>query len=140
MARRIRRALHAALALCCALTLSAAPAAAQGLPSIAEKTRGLERQDGLIPLYWDAQAGKLWMEIPRVGQEMIYQVSLPAGLGSNDIGLDRGQLGETRIVRGVADFVVPSPSGLARIPFAEKARWYTELRETVERIGDSGRV
>ena len=33
----------------------------------------------------------------------------------------------TRLVPGVADFVVPSPSGLARIPFAEKSRWYAEL-------------
>jgi len=33
----------------------------------------------------------------------------------------------TRLVPGVADFVVPSPSGLAGIPFAEKARWYAEL-------------
>lgn len=39
---------------------------------------------------------------------------------------------ETLIVEGVVDFVVPSPSGLARLPFAEKARWYTELRRTVE--------
>jgi len=38
----------------------------------------------------------------------------------------------TRVVPGVADFVVPSPSGLARIPFAEKARWYTALRELVD--------
>jgi len=42
-------------------------------------------------------------------------------------------LQETRIVPGVADFVVPSPSGLARIPFAEKARWYAALRELVDR-------
>jgi TDG/mug DNA glycosylase family protein len=28
---------------------------------------------------------------------------------------------------GVTDFVLPSPSGLARIPFAEKSRWYGEL-------------
>lgn len=41
-------------------------------------------------------------------------------------------LQETRIVPGVADFVVPSPSGLARIPFAEKARWYAALRELVD--------
>ncbi|HEV7587787.1 MAG TPA: mismatch-specific DNA-glycosylase [Longimicrobium sp.] len=41
-------------------------------------------------------------------------------------------LQETRIVPGVADFVVPSPSGLARIPFAEKARWYTALRELLD--------
>src|SRR5260370_885393 len=31
--------------------------------------------------------------------EVLYQSSVPAGVGSNDIGLDRGQLGETRIVR-----------------------------------------
>jgi TDG/mug DNA glycosylase family protein len=42
-------------------------------------------------------------------------------------------LQETRIVPGVDDFVVPSPSGLARIPFAEKARWYAALRELVDR-------
>ena len=42
-------------------------------------------------------------------------------------------LQETRLVPGVEDFVVPSPSGLARIPFAEKARWYGALRELVER-------
>lgn len=86
-----------AVALVC---LFAAPAATQSaLPSIAEKTRGLERLDGFLPLYWDAGEGKLWMEIPRLEQEMIYLVSLPTGLGSNDIGLDRGQLGGERVVR-----------------------------------------
>lgn len=38
------------------------------------------------------------------------------------------------VVEGVADFVVPSPSGLARIPFGEKARWYTELRVLLESL------
>jgi double-stranded uracil-DNA glycosylase len=42
---------------------------------------------------------------------------------------------ETSLVEGAVDFVVPSPSGLARIPFAEKARWYTALREVVEEVG-----
>ncbi|MBB4639379.1 zinc-dependent metalloprotease [Longimicrobium terrae] len=75
-------------------------AAAQApLPSIAEKTRGMERRDGFVPVYWDASAGKLWMEVPRTGEELIYVVSLPAGLGSNDIGLDRGQIGGERLVR-----------------------------------------
>jgi double-stranded uracil-DNA glycosylase len=41
-------------------------------------------------------------------------------------------LQESRLVSGVADFVVPSPSGLARIAFAEKARWYRALGELVE--------
>ncbi len=96
---RLRRRAAAVLALCAVLSAAPSPAAAQALPSIAEKTRGMERRDGFVPLYWDAAGGKLWMEVPRAGEEMIYQVSLPAGLGSNDIGLDRGQLGETRIVR-----------------------------------------
>lgn len=86
------------LALLFAL-LFASPLAAQGtLPSIAEKTRGLEKLDGFVPLYWNEAEGKLWMEIPQLEQEMIYVVSLPAGIGSNDIGLDRGQLGGERIV------------------------------------------
>ena len=38
------------------------------------------------------------------------------------------------LVEGVADFVAPSPSGLARIPFAEKARHYTELRMLLESL------
>lgn len=83
-----------------ALALFTAPLTAQTpLPSIAEKTRGMERRDGFIPVYWDAAAGKLWMEIPRMGEELIYVVSLPSGLGSNDVGLDRGQISGERLVR-----------------------------------------
>jgi hypothetical protein len=80
----------------------AGPVSAQappGLPSIADKTRGFERLDGLIPMYWDAGQGKLWLEISRIGEELLYVVSLPRGIGSNDNGLDRGQLGGDRIVR-----------------------------------------
>ncbi len=40
----------------------------------------------------------------------------------------------TRLVPGVADYVVPSPSGLATIPFAEKARWFAGLREVLEGV------
>ncbi|HEX6368318.1 MAG TPA: zinc-dependent metalloprotease [Longimicrobium sp.] len=89
-----------ALAALCLAMLCAAPLPAQApLPSIAEKTRSMERRDGFLPVYWEAATGKLWMEIPRTGQELIYVVSLPAGVGSNDIGLDRGQLGGERLVR-----------------------------------------
>src|SRR5690349_15701114 len=94
---RLLRTLRGAALL--AVALAPAARAQQPLPSIAEKSRGMERRDGFIPLYWDAAAGKLWLEIRRMGQEMIYQVSLPAGIGSIVVGLDRGQLGDTRIVR-----------------------------------------
>ena len=80
-------------------TVSALASAQESLPSIAEKTQGLEKLDGFLPLYWDEDAGKLWMEIPQLDQEMIYAVSLATGLGSNDIGLDRTQLGGEKIVR-----------------------------------------
>jgi Met-zincin/Domain of unknown function (DUF5117) len=68
-------------------------------PTIAEKTAGAEKLGGYFNLYWDAKAGKLWLEIEKWGVEFLYQTSLPAGVGSNDIGLDRGQLGDTRVVR-----------------------------------------
>ena len=66
--------------------------------TIAAKTAGMQRIDGYVTLYWDAIAGKMWMEISRFNTEMLYQVSLPAGVGSNPIGLDRGQLGGTYVV------------------------------------------
>jgi hypothetical protein len=84
------------------LLLTLAPAAAQeqrqGRKSFAELTRGLQKLDGYFTLYWDAEGGKLLLEIPRFDSEFLYQVSLPTGVGSNPLGLDRGQLGETRVV------------------------------------------
>ncbi|HZS09534.1 MAG TPA: zinc-dependent metalloprotease [Blastocatellia bacterium] len=66
--------------------------------SITAMTVGMQKLDGFIPLYWDSASGKMWMEISRFNAEMLYQVSLPAGIGSNPIGLDRGQLGGTYVV------------------------------------------
>lgn len=68
-------------------------------PDIATATAKLQKIDGYIPLYWDADNGKLMMEISRFGEEMIYQTSLPGGVGSNPIGLDRNGLGATHIIR-----------------------------------------
>jgi hypothetical protein len=68
-------------------------------PSIADRTAGMEKRDGYLPLYWDARGGKLWLEIGRLGEQILYYTSLPQGVGSNDIGLDRGQIGAQRVVR-----------------------------------------
>lgn len=68
------------------------------LPSVAEKTSGMEKKDGFIPLYWDARAGKIWLEINRFDEEFLYYVSLPAGMGQNDLGLNRGDLGPSMVV------------------------------------------
>ncbi len=77
-----------------ASTPAAAPADA-----IATRTAKLRKIDGFVPLYWDAENGRLLMEIGRFGEEMIYQTSLPAGVGSNPIGLDRAGMGQTHVVR-----------------------------------------
>jgi hypothetical protein len=69
------------------------------LPSITEKTRGFEKQEGFFDYYWDARGGKIWLEIDRWEEEFLYLNSLSTGVGSNDIGLDRSQLGRTRLVR-----------------------------------------
>lgn len=92
---------HSLIALFITL-LTLVPAAArqerQGHKSFAELTRGLQKLDGYFPLYWDAEGGKLLLEISRFDAEFLYQVSLPTGVGSNPLGLDRGQLGNTRVV------------------------------------------
>jgi hypothetical protein len=101
--RPVRLSLTALVLLAC----TAIPAAAQGggaparprpLPSIAERTEGMQKLDGFFPLYWEEASGTLFLEIPRLNQEVLYINGLSAGLGSNDIGLDRAQLGGDRIV------------------------------------------
>jgi hypothetical protein len=89
------------LALAPGLGLLRAPALCAQAPGISEKTKGLDKRDGFIPVYWDPGTGKLWLEIPaaRLNQELLYITGAPTGLGSNDIGLDRGQIGGERIVR-----------------------------------------
>jgi hypothetical protein len=71
----------------------------QTLPSIEDKTKNLKSYPGFMNFYWDESAGKVWLEINKLDSELLYQTSLPAGLGSNDLGLDRGRLGNTSIIK-----------------------------------------
>jgi Met-zincin/Domain of unknown function (DUF5117) len=81
-------------------------AASAGLPclsaappkSIAEVTRSMRKIDGYVPLYWDETEGKMWLEIDHFNREFLYLASLPAGVGSNDIGLDRGLITDPKVV------------------------------------------
>jgi hypothetical protein len=63
---------------------------AQKLPAIEERTAGMRKLDGYFPLYWDERTGNLWLEIARFDNDFLMATGLAAGLGSNDIGLDRG--------------------------------------------------
>ena len=82
----------------CALPHGETPAPAAP-PSIAHVVGRAQLLPGFFNLYWDAAGGKLWLEIATWQRDFLYQSGLPAGVGSNDIGLDRGQLGATRVVR-----------------------------------------
>ncbi len=66
--------------------------------TIAEKTKNMELRKGFYDYYWDNANGKIYLVIDKLNTPFLYVNSLPAGLGSNDIGLDRGQLGDSRIV------------------------------------------
>ncbi|HKK45590.1 MAG TPA: zinc-dependent metalloprotease [Balneolaceae bacterium] len=84
--------------LFCLLIFITSSSLAQDLPTIAAKTKGMEKHDGFFTYYWDKDAGKVWLEIDQFNQQFLYINSLTHGIGSNDIGLDRNQIGDTRIV------------------------------------------
>jgi Met-zincin/Domain of unknown function (DUF5117) len=70
----------------------------ESTPTIHDRISGMKAADGLFPTAWDGKTGKFFLEIRKLDQDFLLVVSLPYGLGSNDIGLDRGRLGERRIV------------------------------------------
>ena len=98
------RACCSVLALCLGV-LPAATAAAAVLDAasdapktLTQRVVGMDHKDGLFPLDWDAKTGKLYLEIPATDKDFLILDQLPYGLGSNDVGLDRGQLGQGRVV------------------------------------------
>jgi hypothetical protein len=85
--------------LLCAVGSQALAQAPKPLPPIAEKTGGLEARQGYFRLYLDAAQNIVWLQIDRFDEEFLYVEWLSRGLGYNPLGLDRAQLGETRVVR-----------------------------------------
>ena len=85
--------------VCLVLSASLSSSAnAESTPTIHDRIAGMKAADGLFPTAWDGKTGKLFLQINKFDQDFLLVVSLPYGLGSNDIGLDRGRLGEERIV------------------------------------------
>ena len=58
-----------------------------------------ESFEGFVDIWWDDATGRMLVRVDELDTPFLYQSSLPRGIGSNDIGLDRGQLGDTKIVR-----------------------------------------
>ncbi|MFN4146694.1 MAG: zinc-dependent metalloprotease, partial [Runella sp.] len=64
-------------------------------------TKNMEKFDGFLPFYWDSSKGKIYLEIKQLNTELLYYPTLAQGIGSNDIGLDRGRLGQEHIIKFV---------------------------------------
>ncbi|MEZ5489720.1 MAG: zinc-dependent metalloprotease [Gammaproteobacteria bacterium] len=75
-----------------------APAQAQDLPAISSTVADATAMEGYFNLYWDESTGKLYWEIDKLDTEFLYQVSMGSGLGSNPVGIDRGQLRGTYVL------------------------------------------
>ncbi len=88
------------LSVALAFLLGSVPLGAQSsdIPTIAVKTAGMRALPGFFTLYWEEATGKLYWQIDRLGTEFLYQVSMGSGLGSNPVGIDRGQLGGTYVL------------------------------------------
>jgi len=71
---------------------------APSLPSIEQHTEGMTQMDGFFNLYWDNANGLLFWEISELDTEFLYQISMGSGLGSNPVGIDRGQLRGTHVL------------------------------------------
>ena len=78
------------------LALAGGYAQADGPPLDLDEYTSFE---GFIDAWWDESGGRMLLRIENFDTPFLYQASLPRGVGSNDIGLDRGQLGATKIVR-----------------------------------------
>ncbi len=71
----------------------------RSVSAMASKTDGMQKFEGFFTFYYDKKGDKIFLEIDKFNEEFLYVNSLAAGVGSNDIGLDRNQLGNERVVK-----------------------------------------
>tara|TARA_R110000868_G_scaffold332459_1_gene593504 strand:+ start:3862 stop:6273 length:2412 start_codon:yes stop_codon:yes gene_type:complete len=63
------------------------------------KDKKLVDYKGFFNFSYDESEDKIYLEVSDLNKEFLYVNSLATGVGSNDIGLDRGQLGNERVVK-----------------------------------------
>ena len=62
------------------------------------KIKDAEKFKGYFNYYYDVATDKMYLQVDDLEEEFLYVYSLSSGIGSNDIGLDRGQLGNEQVV------------------------------------------
>jgi len=80
------------------LFLAVSASAIAQTPSIKEKTKDLKVTEGYFDYYFDEDNDKMWLKVDKLNEEFLHANYLAAGVGSNDIGLDRSQQGGQRVV------------------------------------------
>ena len=63
--------------------------------SVLENTQGFK---GFFNFNYNEKEDALYLTVKELNKEFLYVNSLSAGVGNNDLGLDRGQLGDERVV------------------------------------------
>ncbi len=71
----------------------------QAIPDIAEYTKSMQKYEGFFDFYWDDEKGRILLEIDQFNVDFLYIHGLQSGVGSNELGLDRGQLSRQKMVR-----------------------------------------
>lgn len=61
--------------------------------SSSKRQKGITKYEGYFDFYYDENSDKIFLQVKKIDEEFLYVTSLSEGIGSNDIGLDRGQLG-----------------------------------------------
>ncbi len=64
-----------------------------------DKKEDLKNYEGFFNFYYSEADDEIYLEVKDLDKEFLYVHSLATGLGSNDIGLDRGQLGGEAVVK-----------------------------------------
>jgi len=62
------------------------------------ESENFQKYTGLFNFQYDVKNDKVFLEVAELEKEFLYVYSLSSGVGSNDIGLDRGQLGNEQVV------------------------------------------
>jgi len=81
------------------LLVACGQASPPGPPDITAQIGGFENLSGYFDFYWDEKTGRMIVRVDSFDEPFLYQASMARGVGSNDLGLDRGQLGSTKVVR-----------------------------------------
>ncbi|WP_298525772.1 zinc-dependent metalloprotease [uncultured Christiangramia sp.] len=63
-----------------------------------EKKEDLKSYDGFFDFHYNENEDEIYLEVDSLNTAFLYTQFLTTGVGSNDIGLDRGQLGNTKIL------------------------------------------